>query len=81
MNNLDYEKKLAFMSKLKALIHNYLDLCDSSTTPYLCEYVQQKENYDEVVEFCVTNFIVNQKSIGDSLSTKENILNPNYLND
>lgn len=81
MNNLDYEERIAFMLRLRTLIGKYLELCDKKNTPYLCEYVQQKENYDEVVEFCVTNFIVNQTSIGDSLSIKENILNPNYLND
>lgn len=81
MNNLDYEERIAFMLRLKTLIKKYLELCDTSNTPYLCEHIKNSDGYDEVVEFCVSNFINNETPIGDSLVQKENMLNPNYLTD
>lgn len=81
MNNLDNEERIAFLLKLKTLIRQYLEFCNEANTPYLCSHIQHPEGYEEVVEFCVTNFINNQVSIGESMVQKENMLNPNYLTD
>jgi len=81
LGNTQNEERMAFKIKLEGMIKKYLEMCNESNTPYLCKHIQTQEGYDEVVEFCVKMFIVNQTSIGDALVQKENILNPNYLTD
>lgn len=81
MRNTDNEERIAFKLKLEGLIQQYLEMCNVSNTPYLCKHIQTEEGYNEVVEFCVKMFIMNNMSIGDALVQKENILNPNYLTD
>lgn len=81
MFNKENNERLMLKRRLEFMIHQYLEMCDEYNTPYLCRYIKDKEGYDEVVEFCVKMFILNQTSIGDALVQKENILNPNYLID
>ena len=77
-NKISLEEREMFIEKLKMLIGQFLTLCNSNNSPYLCEHIQMEEGYKDVEEFCISNFILNNTTIGESLVVKENLLNPNY---
>jgi hypothetical protein len=77
-NKISLEERQMFIEKLKLLIGQFLTLCDSNNSPYLCQHIQMEDGYKDVEEFCISNFMLNNTTIGDSLVIKENLLNPNY---
>lgn len=76
--NISLEEREMLIVRLKILIGKYLTLCDSNNSPYLCQHIQMEEGYKDVEEFCISNFILNNTTIGESLVIKENLLNTNY---
>ena len=76
--NISLEEREMLIVRLKILIDKYLTLCDSNNSPYLCQHIQMEEGYKDVEEFCISNFILNNTTIGESLVIKENLLNTNY---
>ena len=76
--NISLEEREMLIVRLKILIGEYLTLCDSNNSPYLCQHIQMEEGYKDVEEFCISNFILNNTTIGESLVVKENLLNTNY---
>jgi hypothetical protein len=69
------------LMEIKMLVRENLNFCNQESTPYLCSYSQSEEGYKDIEDFCVKAFLETEMDISEALIMKENLLNPNYLND
>jgi|TARA_R110000744_G_C19335732_1_gene559000 hypothetical protein len=74
------EKKLLF-KEMKSVIAKYLQECDSSITPYVCEMQSTQKGYNEIEQFVLNLMVIENYTIGRAIMIKERQLDPTLLND
>lgn len=81
VNIMEENKREEIMVRLKKLIGENLEFCDSDSTPFLCDLKSSEKGYKEIEDFVVKCFFETELSVSEALVMKENELNPNYLTD
>ena len=78
MNTIDKE---IIVTKVKSQVKNYLDYCNDSNTPYICDLKNKKGGVEKIENFILKCVFENNYEIGESLSLLERYLDPNFVTD
>ena len=75
------DRKESLVVQIKAQVDSYLLHCNQENTPYLCKYQNQDGAVEKIYNFVLQAMFKQSMTIGEALSEKERVLDPNYLND
>jgi len=67
------------MDQLRALIKTELDLCDATSTPYVCAL--KAKNYEKVESMIIDKVAKEGHSVNTAITALEREYNPDYDND